>query len=144
MVDTSRDLIKRISHAVEKQEKSLGYTDESDAKAEQESQEFRLARYEEVQRQKALTAGIKETNRDLRHNRKLRSAYAKLVFRYLVGYSVFVGLLLILSGFNICGFTLESSVLEFLVGSTVASAIGLVFAVTHGLFNGVSKRPSKE
>ncbi len=85
-------------------------------------------------RKDAETQGIRELNSDLRYNRLLRSKYASWVFCYLVSYSIFVGIVLVSVGFGICGFTLPESVLEFLVGSTAASAIGLVFAVTNGLF----------
>lgn len=85
-------------------------------------------------RQLAETQTIIETNRDLKINRKLRWKYARWVFCYLVAYSVFVGLVLVASAVNICGFSLDSSVLEYLVGSTAVSAIGLVLAVTTGLF----------
>ena len=56
------------------------------------------------------------------------------VFCYLVSYSAFVALVLIADGYTIFKFNLEESVLGFLVGSTAASAIGLVLAVTTGLF----------
>lgn len=45
-----------------------------------------------------------------------------------------VALFLVSHGFSIFCFKLPSSVLDFLVGSTAVSAIGLVLAVTHGLF----------
>lgn len=85
-------------------------------------------------RKNAETQGIRELNSDLRYNRLLRSKYAKWVFCYLVSYSAFVAAILIAVGFEIRGFKLPASVVEFLVGSTAASAIGLVFAVTNGLF----------
>lgn len=71
---------------------------------------------------------------DTRANRELRGKYAHKVFLYLVFYSTFVGILLLITGFNLFGFVLAESVLNFLVGSTAASAIGLVLAVTTGLF----------
>jgi hypothetical protein len=85
-------------------------------------------------RKQAEVQTIRESNLDLRMNRKLRWKYARWVFCYLVSYSCFVGLLLLASGANFCGFTLSEDVLSFLVGSTAASAIGLVLAVTTGLF----------
>ena len=56
------------------------------------------------------------------------------MFCYLVCYSVFVAVILISDGFKLFGFNLEEGVVSFLVGSTAASAIGLVLAVTTGLF----------
>jgi hypothetical protein len=85
-------------------------------------------------KQKAETQSIVESNLDRRVNRKLRWKYARWVFCYLVSYSVFVGGVLILSGFGILGFVLSEAVLSTLVGSTAISAIGLVLAVTTGLF----------
>lgn len=86
------------------------------------------------QRKSAETQGVREANRDLRYNRLLRARYARWVFCYLISYSIFVAVVLVGVGFGVCGFTLPERVLEFLVGSTAASAIGLVFAVTNGLF----------
>ncbi len=72
---------------------------------------------------------------DQRANRKMRENYAKWVFGYLVGYSICVGLLLFTSSINDLRFHISDGVLQILVGSTAASAIGLVLAVTTGLFN---------
>lgn len=77
---------------------------------------------------------IVEQNEDAKANRELRWRYAKWVFSCLVSYSIFVGLILLLSGFDIFGFHLADDVLGFLVGSTAVSAIGLVAAVVTGLF----------
>lgn len=87
------------------------------------------------QRHLAETQTIRESNLDLRMNRKLRWKYASWVFCYLVCYSFFVGAILIIDGFTLYGFDLEEGVVSFLVGSTAVSAIGLVLAVTTGLFN---------
>lgn len=107
-----------------------------DDKADKEATAIAAGQYDEIQhqRQKAETQTIVETNLDRRVNRKLRWKYAKWVFFYLVWYSIAVLVLLIASGFGWCGFSLAGSVLEFLVGSTAVSAIGLVLAVTTGLF----------
>lgn len=87
------------------------------------------------QRQQAETENIKEANKDLEANRALRQKYASWVFRYLIGYSVFIGVLLLGAGLSLpFSFTLPERVMSFLVGSTAASAIGLVLAVTLGLF----------
>lgn len=115
------------------------YSSGPDEKASAEAQAMAAGEYENIQRQKAETAGLLERNKDRRINRKLRTNYARSVLCYLIWYSVFVGLLLLLSGFGICGFHLPESVLGFLVGSTAAAAIGLVFAVTNGLFKGLDK-----
>lgn len=115
---------------------------EFDPRANNESQLLAGNNYEfeERERHNAEVVGLKERNRDLRHNRKLRSSYARLVFCYLVCYSIFVGVVIVASGWSILSFTLHEDVLKYLVGSTAAAAIGLVYAVTNGLFNGVGKK----
>ena len=99
-------------------EQQLATVPKFDEKAENEASAIADDEYEEIQRQKVETAGLREKNRDLKHNRKLRSAYARSVFCYLVCYSVFVALVLIFSGFNLFGFNLNQDVLKYLVGST--------------------------
>ena len=88
----------------------------------------------ENERLRVETQGLRERNSDLKINRKLRWQYAKNVFCYLVCYSIFVAFLLLLSGCEKVGFKLSEKVLIFLVSSTAVSAIGLVLAVTNGLF----------
>ena len=129
------DLIKRKRIALEsalpeKQDSS------SDDRAVNEAKAIASDKYDEIEktRRQAETQTIRESNRDLRVNRKLRWKYARWVFCYLVCYSVSVLVILIASGFNIFTFSLPDTVLEFLVGSTAAAAIGLVLAVTTGLF----------
>jgi hypothetical protein len=91
-----------------------------------------------AERHRAETASIREANRDLRVNRLMRNRYAQAVFWYLVWYSVFAAFVVALSGWKIWGFVLPDIVLTALVGSTAASAIGLVGIVVTGLFRGVS------
>lgn len=79
--------------------------------------------------------GIEEDLEDQKANRKMRFKYSTWVFAYLVCYSLFVGVLLILAGTKFKDFHLDDEVLKFLVGSTAVSAIGLVAAVTTGLFH---------
>lgn len=108
-----------------------------DGRADAEAKAIASEKYDEIERSRhrAETQTILESNRDLRVNRKLRWKYAKWVFCYLIWYSAAVLALLVLSGFGLFGFTLPDNVLGFLVGSTAVSAIGLVLAVTTGLFN---------
>lgn len=109
------------------------------ASAAEEDQALKKGSLEQDSRHEAETEAINQKNQDRIANRVLRDKYAKYVFVYLVSYSLFVGALLLLSGFGSWCFALPDSVLGLLVGSTAASAIGLVFAVTHGLFNGLEK-----
>ena len=120
-----------IQKSADRQRSSLNT---SDPKAVLEAEAIAGADYYEQERQKVEVHGLREKNRDRRLNRILRKNYANAVMKYLCWYSVFVGVLLVLSGFNMFGFELPEAVLSFLVGSTAAAAIGLVLAVTQGLF----------
>lgn len=64
----------------------------------------------------------------------MRQQYAGRILRYLEYYSAGVGILLLMSGFKVFGFTLEPGVLSTLVGSTAVAAIGLVGFIARGLF----------
>ena len=140
MAELPAGFSEKLLAAVRKQTELLDNQGISDEKGENEASAIANENYIEIERQKAETAGVKEKNRDMRHNRLLRGSYARHVFCYLVCYSIFVGVVLVASGFNICGFSLDKEVLKFLVGSTAAAAIGLVFAVTNGLFDGIGKK----
>lgn len=83
---------------------------------------------------KAALDGLREDNRNKKANRRLRWRYARWVFCYLVIYSIFSAILILLHGFNIFGFNLPEVVLGALVGSTAVAAIGLVASVVSGLF----------
>lgn len=111
-------------------------TEASDSKADDEASAIATGAYADIEkaRKHAEARSIVEKNLDSKVNRKLRWKYASWVFCYLVAYSIFVGVVLIAAGWGLLCFSLPSSVLEFLVGSTAAAAIGLVYAVTHGLF----------
>ena len=65
---------------------------------------------------------------------RMMEPYASKVFRFLIGYCVFVGLIILLAGFRIAGFAISDTVLGIIAGSTAASAIGLVGFVVSGLF----------
>ncbi len=67
-------------------------------------------------------------------DRNLRKEYAAKVYRYLVFYSAFVAILLVLEGYEVYSFDLSDNVVMLLVGSTAAAAIGLVGFVIKGLF----------
>ncbi|WP_171232994.1 hypothetical protein [Ruegeria sp. HKCCA4812] len=136
-------------------------TEAVDSKADQEAAALASGQYGSIEklRQKAETQTIVETNRDLKANRRLRWRYATWVFRYLVYYSIVVAGLIFLNAigefhfpywfteknasdgsssiellWTSISFSIPESTLTTLVGSTAVSAIGLVLAVTHGLF----------
>ena len=67
--------------------------------------------------------------------------YADKVFWFLVGYCLFVGLIILLNGFGWGGFKISDVVLGVIAGSTAVSAIGLVGFVVSGLFGAKAKEP---
>ena len=94
----------------------------------------------EMRRQQREEGQLKLREIEHRHadqvaNRDMRQKYAKWVYYYLVGYSVCVGLLVFGSAATRYPFWIPDQVLQILVGSTAVSSIGLVLAVTHGLFS---------
>jgi len=116
-----------------------GSTASMDAKGSKDSADVAEENALKYSRERAEIEGIRQKNRNTKLNRKLRSQYANKVFCYLVCYSIFVGLILIFHGYSICGFTLPDNVLSFLVGSTAAAAIGLVYSVSSGLFTNLNQ-----
>jgi hypothetical protein len=67
---------------------------------------------------------------------KMMEPWANKVFTFVCWYCVVLGALVLLSGFNVCGFSLSDTVLSVLAGSTAASVVGLVGIVASGLFGG--------
>jgi len=65
---------------------------------------------------------------------KLREDYSANIFKFLICWSIGVGVVITLQGFKIGGFSIPESVLDFLVGSTTANVIALVGLVVKGLF----------
>jgi hypothetical protein len=99
---------------------------ETDERDRQEKAAAQMARAE--------ARRLQEANRDTKTNREMREAYANAVFWYLVGYSVFSGIIVLLDGWKVFGFSLPVAALTAIVGSTAASAIGLMAIVVTGLF----------
>jgi hypothetical protein len=137
--DFRGNLAKKLGELARAQRLENAQRQVSGITATEEDQALKEGSLERDSRHEAETEAIKQKNEDRIANRALRDKYARYVFVYLVSYSLFVGGLLLLSGFDLCTFSLPDSVLGLLVGSTAASAIGLVFAVTHGLFSGLEK-----
>lgn len=71
---------------------------------------------------------------------KLIEPYAFKTFWFMVGYCAFVALALCAHGWHLGKFELPSSVLDFLVGSTAVTVIGLVGMVLTGIFVGARRR----
>ena len=98
-----------------------GISDQPDEKYEEEKDELDTQKLEEEISSLAAT-------------RELREFYAKRIFRFLCGWSLFVALILIFSGFSSWGFKLSDTVLSVLTGSTTVSVLGLVVIILKGLF----------
>lgn len=79
---------------------------------------------------------LKRTARTIEILDELIEPYAGKAFLFMCAYCTFVALVLVFHGFKIKGFYLEESVLDFLVGSTAATVIGLVGMVLTGIFVG--------
>jgi hypothetical protein len=65
---------------------------------------------------------------------RLIQPYAWAVLAFLSVYGAIVAILLFLQGFHPAGFKINDTVMGVVVGSSAASAIGLVHTVVRGLF----------
>ncbi|UAK25841.1 hypothetical protein [Sphingomonas nostoxanthinifaciens] len=74
---------------------------------------------------------------------KLIAPSAKKAFNYMSVYSVGVFYLLVMDGCHFHGFDLQESVLDFLVGSTAVTVLGLVGMVLTGIFIGARRAVTK-
>jgi hypothetical protein len=70
---------------------------------------------------------------------ELIEPYAKKAFAFMCIYCGVVALLLVLHGFTGCPFELPEAALNFLVGSTATTVIGLVGMVLTGIFVGARR-----
>jgi hypothetical protein len=78
-----------------------------------------------------------------RQDTQLRKRFSEQIFQYLRTFSLFCGVVILLQGFGVFGFRLDTPVLVTLVGGTAASAFGLVSIVLGGLFRDFSKNPNR-
>jgi hypothetical protein len=65
---------------------------------------------------------------------RLIRPYANRVFCFLVGYSVFVAVVVVFHGFKIWSFQLPDGVLSVLAGTTLAAVVGLAGIILSGIF----------
>ena len=65
--------------------------------------------------------------------------YAKYAYGFMCSYASFVALILLMNGFGCFQNPIPDSVMQFLVGSTAATVIGLVGMVMTGIFVGARK-----
>lgn len=89
-----------------------------------------------------LQADLEETQRRVRTIEildDLIEPMANKAFWFMCAYAFVVAVILALDGFEEVAFDLPDSVLEFLVGSTAATVIGLVGMVLTGIFVGARR-----
>ena len=72
--------------------------------------------------------------KDVEADREMRKTYASRILGYLEAYSLYVGVLVFMTGMTSLHFLISEKVLVVLVGSTAVAAIGLVGFVAKGLF----------
>lgn len=77
---------------------------------------------------------VEDYLKDQENLRRLRLLYAHGSFWVLAGWSVAVTIVIFFCGFRLCNFNLSDTILSILVGSTMASIIGLVAIMGRGLF----------
>lgn len=89
-----------------------------------------------------LKAELEKTKQNVRTIEILDSLikpYAERTFIFMCVYCASVAVLVALDGFGLWGFELPESVVQFLVGSTATTVIGLVGMVLTGIFLGARK-----
>ncbi len=65
--------------------------------------------------------------------------YAGKAFWFMCSYASYVGIVILMNGFGCFHTPIQESVMQFLVGSTAATVIGLVGMVLTGIFVGARK-----
>ncbi|MGZ3304242.1 MAG: hypothetical protein ACXU8U_00155 [Asticcacaulis sp.] len=65
--------------------------------------------------------------------------YSRKIFRFMVGYCAFVGVILLLDVFCPVIHPLSDTVMSFLVGSTATTVLGLVGMIVSGIFTGARR-----
>jgi hypothetical protein len=70
---------------------------------------------------------------------ELIKPFAEKSFWFMVAYCAIVGLMVLAHGIEASGFKLPETVLQFLVGSTATTVIGLVGMVLTGIFVGARR-----
>jgi hypothetical protein len=89
---------------------------------------------------------LKEEISELRQKLKTKSIlddmlkpYAGYAYKFMCSYSAFVGIILLMNGFGCFKHPIADSVMQFLVGSTAVTVLGLVGMVLTGIFVGARK-----
>jgi hypothetical protein len=94
------------------------------------------------QKQQVELDRLKAELENRRQDTQLRKQFSEQIFEYLRMFSCFCGVVILLQGFGISGFKLDTPVLVTLVGGTAASAFGLVSIVLGGLFRNFPEKSS--
>ena len=82
---------------------------------------------------------LKQDIEDRKSNRELKEKYAEKMFQYMCIWSVFIVIVIILSGLGGLwkfSFQLDKWVLITLIGSTTVSIFAIVRAIIEGIFKG--------
>ena len=96
------------------------------------SDEFKL----EDLRERKLSNDLRSEDLDnKRQDREQRRKYSDKIFWFLCVFLFFVGLIVLLSGFESCGFKLSDGVLIALLTTSSANVISIFVIVVHYLFN---------
>ena len=100
-----------------------------------DSDEKLKQRHKEVNRAEELE---KQDVKDRESNRELRENYANKMFHYMCMWSLFIVIVIMLSGFNFSewkfNFQLDRWVLMTLIGSTTVSIFAIIQAIIKGIF----------
>lgn len=92
-----------------------------DAKTQEEERDL------DLQKQAAEVSGIVQDIEE-------RKTYAKRIFILLVVWLIAIGVILFLQGFHVCCFSLPTSVILALIGSTTGGVVSIFLIVTRYLF----------
>jgi len=71
---------------------------------------------------------------DLRQDTELRRDFSHKIFKLIVVWLIFVGLVILLEGFHVKGFNLGNAVMIALITTTTGSVIGIFLIVARYLF----------
>lgn len=88
------------------------------------------AEQETLNKKNVVESQIKTEDQD----REERLKYGDRAFYLVVSWLIAVGVVVVLHGFKVCGFSLSDPVLVTLVGSTTVSVIGIFLIVANYLF----------
>lgn len=107
---------------------------DKDINKEDPDAEEQIASLIEVKKQTEEYNRLKEEVESIKQDREERKVYASKTFDFLCVYMVFVGILLLMSGFTTASFQLSDSVLIVILGTTTTNVLGIFYFVANYLF----------